>query len=265
MPGWLKKYDMNIFLSNEYQDIQFARGAGVENTVLIPNGASEEEFAKVPRGDARQLLGIPADHRLVLHVGSHTGLKGHAEAIRIFSLARIRRATLLLVGNCLPGGCSERCRRAERRFSRSPLRWLDQKRLLIREFSRDETIAAFHAADLFLFPSRIECSPIVLFECMASRTPFLSTDAGNAREIANWSGSGQILPTAVRRKGFGKARIWPSSTVLTRLINNPCLRQTMAHSGFVAWKQRFTWEKIARDYEALYLQSIERRNVALFR
>jgi glycosyltransferase involved in cell wall biosynthesis len=254
MPGWLKQYDMNVFLSDEYQDIQFARRAGINNTVLIPNGASEEEFGAAPRADIRALLGVPADHLLVLHVGSHTSLKGHKEAIRIFSLARLRRATLLLVGNGMAGGCAERCRRAERRFMRSPLRWLDQKQLLIREFSREETVAAFHAADLFLFPSRVECSPIVLYECMASRTPFLSTDVGNAREIVRWSGGGEILSTKPRRQGFFKARVWPASAALTRLANDPARRQAMAHSGFAAWKRRFTWEKIARDYEALYLR-----------
>jgi glycosyltransferase involved in cell wall biosynthesis len=210
--------------------------------------------------DVRSLLGIPDKHLLILHVGSHTGLKGHAEAIRIFSLARIRQATLLLLGNSWPGGCSIRCQRAERRFARSPLRWLDQKRLVIREFSREETVAAFHTADLFLFPSRVECSPIVLFECMASRTPFLSTDVGNAREIARWSGSGEILPTAARRNGYRKARVWPSSAALTRLIKNALLRQSMAESGFAAWKQRFTWEKIAREYESLYLRRVARQN-----
>jgi L-malate glycosyltransferase len=51
-----------------------------------------------------------------------------------------------------------------------------------------ETVAAYQAADLFLFPSDIERSPVVLFEAMASRTPFLTTAVGNAEEIFGWSG-----------------------------------------------------------------------------
>jgi glycosyltransferase involved in cell wall biosynthesis len=54
---------------------------------------------------------------------------------------------------------------------------------MITSLSRIETLAAYHQADLFLFPSNIECSPLVLFESIASKTPFLTTDVGNAKEI----------------------------------------------------------------------------------
>ena len=55
-----------------------------------------------------------------------------------------------------------------------------------------EVVEAFFAADLFLFPSLIECSPLVLFEAAAAGTPFIATDVGNSREIAEWTGAGLI-------------------------------------------------------------------------
>ena len=60
-------------------------------------------------------------------------------------------------------------------------------RILILNIDREETVAFYQTADLFLFPSNIECSPIVLFEAMASKTPFLVTDVGNSKEIISWS------------------------------------------------------------------------------
>ena len=64
------------------------------------------------------------------------------------------------------------------------------------------TVNAFKQANLFLFPSLIECSPIVLFEAMASSTPFLVSDVGNSKEIVKWTGGGELLPTTVDRYGL---------------------------------------------------------------
>jgi len=44
MRSWMKEYDMNIFHSNTYQDIQFARSHHINNISVIPNGADEREF-----------------------------------------------------------------------------------------------------------------------------------------------------------------------------------------------------------------------------
>ncbi|PTS95730.1 hypothetical protein DBR27_16840, partial [Flavobacterium sp. HMWF030] len=99
MKTWMKNYDMNVFLSDDYQDINFARENGINNIKIIPNGASEEEFVKDNSLDIRKKLGIPEDYFLILHVGSHTGLKGHSETIKIFKKTRIKKAVLLIVGN----------------------------------------------------------------------------------------------------------------------------------------------------------------------
>ena len=86
---------------------------------------------------------------------------------------------------------------------------------------------------------------------MASKTPFLSTDVGNAHEIVGWSDSGIILPTNIVN-GLGYARINQSAKLLSHLAEDTARRQKMAESGFKAWQDKFTWEKIAGKYEELY-------------
>ncbi len=252
MKSWMKQYDMNVFLSDDYRDVNFAKANDIDKRVLIPNGASEEEFEAASGSDIRQQLNIPEDDFLVLHVGSHSGLKGHAAAIRSFSMARIRRATFMIVAQA-SGSCFERCLAREARFQRSFFRRWDHKRLLIRTLSRPETVAAFKAADAFLFPSNIECSPIVLFECLASKTPFLVSDVGNAKEIIDWSSTGILLKSWRDFRGHVHASLYDSARQLERLFNDAPLRERMAEQGHAVWKRRFTWEKIARQYEALYL------------
>ena len=257
MKGWLHKYDMNVFLSEEYRDINFARECGVRNSMVIPNGASEDEFLAEAETDIRALLDIPADHFLVLHVGSHTGLKGHGETIRIFARARLSNATLLIAANDISGGCAWACSIKKGVFNAWPGRRKDGKRVLIAPLPRAETIAAYKAADLFLFPSNIECSPLVLFESMASRTPFLTTDVGNAEEIISWSGGGMLLPTRKDSRGYSRAKVTESALLLGALHGDPSDRQRMATRGFTAWQERFTWGKIARAYEDLYSRLVE--------
>lgn len=252
MKLWMKKYEMNVFLSEDYRDINFARENGIEKMVVIPNGASEDEFSQGPKTDIREALGIPKNHFLILHVGSHTGLKGHAEAISIFSKARIKDATFLIIANDFGEGCKKACRWKKRLFNGWFRRWFDNKQLIVLQLTREETVSAYKNADLFLFPSNIECSPLVLFECMASRTPFLTTDVGNAAEIIKWSGGGALLPTTMDKIGYSTADIDGSVKMFEEICRDEIKRKEMRLAGFNAWQERFTWGKIASDYEQLY-------------
>ena len=250
MKHWLKQYDMNVFLSNNYRDINFARENGVKKRILIPNGASEEEFLSTEHVDIRKELGIPASRFLILLVGAHTGAKGHKEAIEIFKQAGILNSTLLIVAHRLNSSCARNCYLKQKLFK---LRLKnDYKQLIITNLTRPETINAYRQADLVLFPSQIECSPLVLFEAMASKTPFLVTNVGNAKEIISWSKSGRLLPTTIDLQGFSHAQINQSAKVLENIYNNKHQRRIMAESGYKAWQKQFTWEKIAKRYEKLY-------------
>jgi glycosyltransferase involved in cell wall biosynthesis len=259
MGDWMKQYDMNVFLSNDYWDVNFARQHAILHRVLIPNGAAAEEFLEPSPIDVRAQLSIPCDYRLILHVGTHTGLKGHSNTIRIFAAARIRKAALIIVGNEWPGGgCMKKCRMKKRLFDLSPRRLLDRKKLLLARLGRPETVAAFQQADLFLFPSLAECSPLVLFECLASKTPFLTSSAGNAAEIIEWSNAGFLLPTYVNRRGRNKIDIQESARLLERMLGDDEGLERMKENGFKVWKQNFTWDKIARDYEQMYGELLRR-------
>ncbi|MDD1777277.1 MAG: glycosyltransferase family 4 protein [Candidatus Helarchaeota archaeon] len=277
----MKQYDMNVFLSDDYRDIHFAREHKITKCALIPNGASEDEFLSKPKIDMRNTLGIPKNNCLILHVGSHTGEKGHAEAIKIFDKANIKDATLLIIANDVNLGCTKACKlkaqlfrfipgkwflygikgliRSLLSFHFVPTQWLNKKKLIVTSLSREETVAAYLIADLFLFPSNIECSPLVLFECMASRTPFLASDAGNAGEIVSWSNAGTLLPTNIDGRGYSRVRIDKSAEILERIYNDRLLRERMGDAGFKAWQERFTWGKIAKQYEELYLKLLAER------
>jgi len=212
---------------------------------------------------------------MVLHVGDYTGAKGHLEAIQIFSRAHVQNAVLVMVSSnfgqirisvpivmeeilrSLLGRNTNKAHIEKLEIARllaMPGNQYNHKRILFTSLSRKETVAAFQAADLFLFPSNIECSPIVLFESAASRTPFLSSDAGNAGEIARWTGGGMILPTSHKNTDLGliQVDVNGSARILETFWRDRSRGKAMGEAAFKAWKRQFTWERITDQYESLY-------------
>jgi len=252
MKVWMKQFDANVFLSNDYRDINFAKENSITKNYLIPNGAAEEEFDKPIEIDIRKKLNIPENSFLILHVGSFTGAKGQPEAVKIFLKANIPNAVLLLAGH--KNNLFRKLFTSHYRFILLNLKKIfKRKKIIITELNRQETIDAYKTADLFLFPSNIECSPIVLFECMAAKIPFASSDVGNAKEIAQWGGNGFILPTEKDEIEWGKIKIDESAKMLEEIVSDKETLNQMAKNGYKAWKNSYTWQKIAQQYEKLYL------------
>lgn len=280
MRQWLLLYDAGVFLSDDYRDIRFARDCGYERIAIIPNGAAEEEFSRAPSAGLRSECGIPKEHFLAIHVAGYLSVaKGQLEALEIFSESSIRDATLLLVcpnfeqsflesltpreilraGYHLMRGRGFRAfqlplrlRLAARKYARRNANFRRQIKFV--SLPRQKTVDAFQSAQLLLFPSWIECSPIVLFEAAASKTPFLVTDVGNAREIIQWTNGGRLL--AGRRlednEGSVVANVQEGASMLNNLHASVALREAMAHAAHAAWMSYFTWGKIASKYEELY-------------
>lgn len=256
MKDWMKNYDCNVFLSHNYRDINFAKANGITKNVIIPNGASSEEFLEPQKIDIRKKLNIKNDDFFILHVGSYTGIKGHVEALKMYLLSKIKNGVLLFIGN--NNQYFELYTQKSKWFFLWKLEhFFPSKKYIITSLTREETIAAYKAADLFLFPSNIECSPIVLFEAAASKTPFLATDVGNSKEIATWTQAGEILPTVIDEKGNSNAKIKESIKMLNDIYLDSEKRKKLSESGFENWNKNFTWNAITLQYEKLYKSLIK--------
>jgi glycosyltransferase involved in cell wall biosynthesis len=193
-----------------------------------------------------------------LHVGSYTSGKGHKEAIEIFLRSNVKDSTLLMIGNNHEA--------YKYRWWRHPLLALKyylgklsgRKRIIFNYFPRAFTVAAYRQSDLFLFPSNIECSPIVLFESAAAHLPFLASDVGNSIEISKWTGGGEIMPTKKDSDGYSHVEIKGSVEKLERIYRDEVGRRQMADRAFAEWKKRYSWEVITLEYERLYQKLLAR-------
>jgi glycosyltransferase involved in cell wall biosynthesis len=281
----LRDIDLLIFNSNEYRDINFARSNGIANSIVIPNGADDILSTLERDATFRSRHGIEESSFLFLSVGSITGLKGHAELLRAFQLMKLpegESATLLLNGNRISrhyssvGGLFSKAIRLIRtkgiryilgKISSELLgkqSQIDQliseigrtqkaKRVILVNLVRSELNQAFKNADLFVFASNIEYSPLVLFEAVAAGSPFLTGDVGNANEIAEWTQCGFMCKTEIDQLGYSHVEVPILAQEMSNLMGRKAELREMGKRGALICKEKFVWSAIAREYEQAFV------------
>ena len=123
------------------------------------------------------------------------------------------------------------------------------KRVILTDLERKDLIQAYLAADLFVFASRIEYSPLVLFEAAAAGTPFLTVPVGNADEIVRWTGGGILCEAAKDSRGYTRVDPATLGEEMSRCMRN---RDNLSRFGATArerWRKHFTWKVVAGYYE----------------
>jgi glycosyltransferase involved in cell wall biosynthesis len=126
-----------------------------------------------------------------------------------------------------------------------------QKTVLRLDLPREKVVDAFFEADLFVFASTVEYSPLVLFESAAAGTPFLTVPVGNAAEIVRWTGGGWLCPADIDDRGYTKVSPSVLAREMEKGIHSPDTLRKLGAAGRRAWLDRFTWAKITKSYELI--------------
>jgi glycosyltransferase involved in cell wall biosynthesis len=126
-----------------------------------------------------------------------------------------------------------------------------KKTVLRVDLPRQKVVDAFFEADLFVFASKVEYSPLVLFESAAAGTPFLTVPAGNAAEIVRWTEGGWLCPAEADERGYITVSPGILAREIEKGIRSPDQLRALGNAGRQAWRERFTWCKIAKSYERI--------------
>ncbi len=263
LPDFLRKFDASVYLSNDYRDINFAREHKIKNTHLIPNGADETEFAEIPSANEKRTLrkkyGI--NGLMLMTLANYTGEKGHQELLAVFKRLPVPRATLVSAGTPTPGvGFYDVFKSQAERVNTSP-KFIGKKIVMIDGTKRKQVLELLKCADLFVFLSNIEASPLVLYEANAAGVPFVATPAGNSAEIANWTGGGMIVKASDLGNGRVKANLKQALLTVTKLAYNRPRRFALGKHGRKVWQQKFTWHKLTNDYLDLYKSLLDNKGI----
>lgn len=261
MPERLGKIDAAVYLSNDYRDINFARMHKLKNSHIIPNGADETEFTEELTAERKTVLrnryGLGGLN--IITVGNYTGEKGHLELLEVFRKLPVSKATLISAGTLKPhDGCFDEFMTQAERINMGR-KYLGKRVVMIDGADRPLVRDMLKLADMFVFLSNIEASPLVLFESAAAGTPFIATAAGNIAEIAKWTGCGVVIKSHSRPNGRVVADKKDALWQTTKLAHNRALRLTLGQKGREIWADKFTWKKLSDDYLDLYMSLLPKR------
>lgn len=110
------------------------------------------------------------------------------------------------------------------------------KILFLEKLSREEIVAAYLSADIFICSSLWEAQPLSILDAMNAGIPFISTDVGCVLNmpggliVKNWSEMGQKMKV---------------------LIEDEVLRKKLGEEGRRASEGFYSWELVIGKYESL--------------
>lgn len=225
LPRALREATATALTESEEHELTFI---GFDDVRIISNGFDPAQFDALPDG-FRQRHGIAQDEAFLLYVG---GFYPNKRVDRLVELAAATNTRLVVIGrDDDPERGLIHCRKLAESLGAS----VD----FLGHLPREEVLAAYRAATLFVLASDFEGFGLVLLEAMAARLPFVSTPVGAAPDLAR-HGGGVIAASSL---GLGKH--------VRALLEDPERRMRMGVAGREALS-RYTWDSIADEYLALY-------------
>ncbi|MCZ6601796.1 MAG: glycosyltransferase, partial [Planctomycetota bacterium] len=147
---------------------------------VIPSGIDSAFLDGPPRDVAKKRIGIPEDSRLLLYVGDLTIAKGIPVAAKALEKIQEEDPSVWV---CLVGRGPEGRRFAGR-----------DRVILTGALPNRELPTYFRAADIFLFPSLSEGSPVSVMEALASGLPIVASEVGGVPDLVRDGQTGILVP-----------------------------------------------------------------------
>jgi glycosyltransferase involved in cell wall biosynthesis len=213
-------------------------GIAMRDVTVIPNGLDVQDFH--PREP-------PAALRRVIVVANLRPEKGHdvlidasADVLRRFPDARFE----------LVGGGPQR----EALRTRAELRGVAHAFDFAGQC--EDVSSRLRAADIFVLPSRSEAFPNAVLEAMATNLPVVASGVGGILESIEDGRTGLLAPAG--DPGALADRV-------CRLMADPALGARLAAAARVEAESRYSFERMVKAFESLYLTELARRGVVAAR
>jgi glycosyltransferase involved in cell wall biosynthesis len=224
-----------IAMSNATKE-SLVRDYGIDEALITVthNGVDVERFKPRSRSDARELLGLPADGRMLLFVGRLEERKNID--VLVEAMKELRDYTLIVCGT---GSMQSRLESLKSR--------LNVENVFLMGFVPDDQLPYYYnAADLLVHPADVEGFCLTLVESLASGTPVLAQRKSGMKDILDLCGVREELPA-------------PTPKAIEYAVGN-----VFSDTGFLECvegysrraREVFSWDKIVENTFNLYRQII---------
>ncbi|HUI90434.1 MAG TPA: glycosyltransferase [Anaerolineales bacterium] len=230
----------------EQTQLRFLYKADDHKIMIIPPGVDISHFYPISPDEAKMVIGLKPDIRLILFVGRIEPLKGVDTLIRAMSCLKLnnpdRPVHLAIIGgepDASPEQMSNEMVRLQKLCDDLAL---DQTVVFLGKRGQDTLPYYYSASEMLVMPSHYESFGMVALEAMACGTPVIASEVGGLGFLVQNGETGYTIPS-------GEPDILCDR--LSTLLNNAGLRERMGKRA-AQYAQSYTWDKIAAQILKVY-------------
>jgi alpha-maltose-1-phosphate synthase len=236
------------------QDVHELYGVTHDRIRVIHNGIDLQQYRPTPNPEVLRAHRIDPDVPFVLFVGRITRQKGIVHMVN--AIADIHPGAQIVLCAGAPDTpeiareMNEAVERA-RANSRHHIVWIDQM------LPKDQVIALYTHAAVFVCPSVYEPFGIINLEAMACETPVVASAVGGIPEVVDHGETGLLVPP----EAISPTEVEPRhpqqfsrdlAAAINVLLDDPNLRASMAAKARARVEEQFSWTSIARQTMEFY-------------
>lgn len=215
-----------------------------QKTKVIFNGIDVNEYSDEEEStNIKKSLGIDSSHLVIGTVARLSPEKDQKILIKAFSqaLSKCANARLVIVGDGqLRGQLEGYCRK---------LGILNNVLFLGFRQNIPQLLSIF---DIFVLSSLTEGISLTLLEAMAAKKPIVATHVGGNPEVVVDGLTGLLVPPKDPDK---------MANAMLKILQNPDLAKRMGAAGRKRVEEKFSLDRMVREYEKLYEECLMRKRV----
>ncbi len=238
----------------ERTQLRFLYKADDRKLVTIPPGVDTSHFYSIPDDEAKLVIGLKPDVRMILFVGRIEPLKGVDTLIRAMSCLKLnhpdRPVYLAIIGgepDASPQQMSVEMARLQKLCDELAL---DQTVVFLGKRGQDTLPYYYSAAEVLVMPSHYESFGMVALEAMACGTPVIASEVGGLGFLVQNGETGYTIPNGDPDVLCDK---------LSTLLNDVNLREAMGRHA-ADYAKSYTWDRIAAKIVDIYQALLNREN-----
>jgi alpha-maltose-1-phosphate synthase len=242
------------------EDVQSLYGVAPERVQVIHNGIDPEEYRPVSAPATLRRLGVDPDTPMVLFVGRITRQKGILHLVRALPYLDGGAQVVLCAGapDTQEIG-AEMTALVEEVKARAAARVIWIREML----PKDDVIALYSHAAVFVCPSVYEPFGIINLEAMACETPVVASAVGGIPEIVVPGETGLLVHFPAEGGGSAEPRdpeqfARDLAVAINQLMGDPAGRVAMGQASRERVLEQFSWRHIAEVTLEFYRELLDR-------